>query len=175
MPDCIQQIDETILFYLQEHLKSPALDRVMVFLTALGNAGLFWIAAAFVLILIRRYQKCGFIMLCTITLSRFLGEDLLKPIIGRLRPCAKFPEIVLLIPAPQSSSFPSGHTMIGFACATVLYHFNHKMGVAGFLVASLIAFSRLYLFVHYPSDILGGILYGTITSLFLLKIFKSTV
>jgi PAP2 superfamily. len=64
--------------------------------------------------------------------------------------------------------------MIGFACATVLFHFNHKMGAAGFLIASLIAFSRLYLFVHYPSDVIGGILYGTVISLLLLRIFKST-
>lgn len=168
MPDYIQHIDEAVLFFIQNHLKSPALDRIMVTVTSLGNAGLIWIAAAFLLLLIKRYRKCGVSLICTIPLSRFLGDDLLKPFIGRVRPCNKFQDIALLVHAPHSSSFPSGHTMVGFACATVLFYYDRRLGAAGFVTAALIAYSRLYLFVHYPSDILGGMIYGILTSVLLL-------
>lgn len=168
MPSNIQLIDESILFFIQEHLKSPTIDWAMVLITSLGNAGLFWIAAAFLLMLIKRYQKCGFAVICTLSLSRFLGDDVLKPLIGRVRPCYKFPEIALLIPAPHAPSFPSGHTMVSFACATVIYYYNKRLGMVSFVIAALIAFSRLYLFVHYPSDVLGGMIFGILTSVILL-------
>lgn len=169
MPDSIQKIDEQILFFIQEHIKSPALDRIMVYITSLGNAGLFWITITFLLLFMKRYQKCGISLTLTIPISQLLGEKVLKPFIGRLRPFSKFPDVALLIHAPHSLSFPSGHTMVGFACATVLYYYDRRLGAAGFVIASLIAFSRLYLFVHYPSDVLGGILFGTFTSLILLN------
>jgi undecaprenyl-diphosphatase len=93
MPDGIQRIDESILFFIQRNLKSPALDRIMVFTTSLGNAGLFWIAAAFLLLLQKRYQKCGASLILTIPLARILGDNILKPFVGRARPCNKFAEI----------------------------------------------------------------------------------
>jgi len=168
MPNFIQIIDENILFYIQEHLKSPALDRVMVFITSLGNAGFFWIVVAFLLMLQKRYQKCGISLICAISIAMFFSDDLLKPLFDRVRPCNNFPEIALLIPGPHSPSFPSGHTLVGFASATILYYYHHQFGVVGFILASLIAYSRLYLFVHYPTDILGGIVFGISTSLILI-------
>jgi undecaprenyl-diphosphatase len=169
MPQNIQQLDEQILFFIQEHLKNPALDRIMVFTTSLGNAGVFWIAAAFLLMFFKRYQKCGIAIFCTLTISGFLGDNILKPLISRVRPCTKFPDVPLLIHAPHSPSFPSGHTMVGFACAAILFYYDRRLGAAGFIIAALIAFSRLYLFVHYPSDILGGILFGILTSILIIK------
>lgn len=173
MPECFQNIDESILFFIQQYIKCPALDRVMVFITALGNAGLFWIAAAFLFMLVKRYQKCGFMMLCTIKLAKYIGDELIKPFVGRVRPCNKFTEVPLLIHAPHSPSFPSGHTMVGFACATVIFYFDKRLGTVGFVVAALIAFSRLYLFVHYPSDVLGGILYGVLCSVVLVNVMRA--
>jgi undecaprenyl-diphosphatase len=166
----IQRIDEYILFYIQAHLRNPALDQAMVFITFLGNAGFLWFVIAILLLLQKRYQKCGIALLCTIFLSMLLGDNLLKPLFGRLRPCNKFPEITLLLRRIHSPSFPSGHTMVAFASATVLCFYHRRLGLAGLIMAALIAFSRLYLFVHYPTDILGGILFGCITSLILLYI-----
>ncbi len=160
----IKSIDEAVLFFIQGHMKSPALDGIMVFITSLGNAGLFWIVLAVTFIVQKRYQKWGISLICTISLSRFLGDDLLKPLFSRLRPCNRFPDIELLIQKPSSPSFPSGHTMVAFAAAMMLYYFNKRLGVACFVLAFLIAFSRLYLFVHYPTDILGGILFGVLSS-----------
>lgn len=177
MPKSIQSIDETILFFIQSHMKSPTLDQVMVFITSLGNAGLIWITIAFVLLLMKRYQKCGVCLLCAIALATHLGEDFLKPIFGRVRPCNVFPDVVLLIHRPHTPSFPSGHTMVGFASATVLYYYNRRLGIIAYLLAAAIAFSRLYLFVHYPTDILGGIFFGVVSSsviiLVLNKLYKN--
>jgi undecaprenyl-diphosphatase len=164
MPNSIQSIDESILFFIQSHIKSPALDQVMVFITSLGNAGLIWITIAFVLLLIKRYQKCGVCLLCAVALATHLGEDFLKPFFERVRPCNAFLNVVLLIHRPHTSSFPSGHTMVGFASATVLYYYNRSLGIIAYILAAAIAFSRLYLFVHYPTDILGGILFGVLSS-----------
>ena len=173
MPDILQKLDETILFFIQEHIKCPALDRVMVYITSLGNAGFIWITIGILLLLIKYYQKCGITMLCGLKTANYLCSEVLKPFIGRVRPCNKFTEIPLLIHAPHSPSFPSGHTMAGFACATVLFYFDKQLGIAGYILASLIAFSRMYLFVHYPTDILGGILYGTVVSLILIFFMRS--
>ncbi len=173
MPDFLQQIDDRILFFIQQSMKCPALDRFMLFITSLGDKALFWIAIGFLFLFIKRYRKCGFTLLCTVWFSSWLGDEILKPLIGRVRPCNRFPDISLLLHAPHSPSFPSGHTMVAFACATILYYFDRRLGSLGFILASLIAFSRLYLFVHYPTDILGGIFYGVLCARILLLTLRS--
>ncbi|HBY72869.1 MAG TPA: phosphatase PAP2 family protein [Lachnospiraceae bacterium] len=168
MLDNLQLIDERILFFIQNNWKTPALDHVMVFLTSLGNAGVLWICIAAILIFSKHRQKSGVILLSAIFAAMFLGDDILKPLIGRIRPCDKFPEVELLlgsIGSIHSPSFPSGHAMVGFASATVLFYYDRRFGIIAYLTASLIAFSRLYLFVHYPSDLLGGLILGVFTAL----------
>ena len=88
----------------------------------------------------------------------------MKPLIARERPYNFNEAITLLIDAPIDYSFPSGHTMTSFAAATILYYMNEKLGVAAYALASTIAFSRLYLYVHYPSDVFSGMIIGIILS-----------
>lgn len=164
MPDSIPNLDTNILFFIQAHCKSPVLDRIMVFLTTLGNAGLIWIAIAIVLLSYKRYRKCGIYLLCVLPIASILCDEVLKIIFRRIRPCNIYRQVPLLIGRHHSYSFPSGHTMVSFAAATVLFYYNRYLGIAGYILASLIAFSRIYLFVHYPSDILGGILFGVLSS-----------
>ena len=160
----LQVIDETVLFFIQEHWKNPVLDHVMVFFTSLGNAGFLWITIAILLLFSKRYQKCSVLLLTSIFFSMFLGDEILKPLVGRIRPFDKFPTIELLIKSPVSFSFPSGHAMVGFSSATVLCYCNRRYGLIAYVLASLIAFSRIYLFVHYPSDTLGGVILGILTA-----------
>lgn len=160
----LQSIDTRILFYIQE-LRNPVIDRIMVFITTLGNAGFLWILIAFLFLTQKRYQKAGIPLFCAISLAMILGDNILKPLVGRVRPCNLFPEISMIIQCPQSPSFPSGHTMVGFASATVIYYYFRRFGWIAYGIASLIAFSRLYLFVHYPSDVLGGIALGILHGL----------
>ncbi len=169
MAALIQNFDEALLFYIQEHLRNPVMDRSMVFVTSLGNAGFLWIFIAFLLLCQKRYQKCGIAMLCALSLSTFLSDELLKPLVGRIRPNIKFPELPLLIKTIKTPSFPSGHSTAAFASATVLYSYHKSAGILAYVVAALIAYSRLYLFVHYPTDVLGGILLGSITAYLIVK------
>lgn len=168
MTDFLHQFDVNILFYIQEHIKSPVLDRVMVFFTRLGDAGLIWFAVAFLLLSTKRYRKCGIYLVLTIYLTMLLSDEVLKHIFHRIRPCNVYDQVQLLIRRPHSFSFPSGHTMIGFASATVLYYYHRNFGIAGYILAFLIAISRIYLFVHYPTDILGGIVFGIVSTAILI-------
>lgn len=169
----LQKIDEFILFFLQNNIKNPMLDGIMVYLSSLGNNGFLWVMTALLLLLFKRSRKCGICLLCSIYLATILGDGILKPLIGRVRPCNAFPQVKLLIPAPHAPSFPSGHTMVGFASAKVIFYYYRQSGYAAYALAALIAFSRMYLFVHYPSDILGGILFGTLTSALVLSVAKN--
>ncbi|MBH1942130.1 phosphatase PAP2 family protein [Mobilitalea sibirica] len=166
--ELIQSIDNNILIFIQENLKNPVFDQVMVFITKLGNAGFLWILIAFLLLSQKKYQKCGVPLICAISLAMFFGDDILKPLIGRIRPCNSFPEVPLLISRPNTFSFPSGHTMVGFTSATVIFKYHRKLGGFTFMIASFIAYSRLHLFVHYPSDILGGIVLGMLNAAFVI-------
>ncbi|MDF2540813.1 MAG: phosphoesterase [Herbinix sp.] len=173
MLNFIQNIDQSILFYIQEHLKNPALDRVMVFVTTLGNAGFLWIVLALILLTRKKYQRCGMVLLLSLLLAKFIGDDVLKPLFGRLRPCNQFPEIPLLIKRIHSYSFPSGHTMQAFTAATVCFYYIRPLGIVVYGMASMMAYSRMYLFVHYPSDILGGIICGIFTAFFTINFIKA--
>jgi len=173
MFNMIQRIDETILFFIHDNLRNPTIDRVMVFITSLGDAGFLWILITFLLLAQKRYRKCGIFLVCALILEQLICNDILKPLIGRVRPCNKFPDVVLLIHRMHTASFPSGHTMNGFVSATILFYFHRSLGIVAYAIASLIAFSRLYLFVHYPSDVLAGAVFGVITALMTIYAMKA--
>lgn len=169
MAAIIQKFDESILFFIQEQLRNPVMDRFMVFVTSLGNAGFLWIFIAFLLLCQKRYQKCGIALICALSLSMLISDEILKPLIGRLRPNVKFPEIPLLIGSIHSRSFPSGHSTVAFASAATLFYHYKVAGILAYVTAAVIAYSRLYLFVHYPTDILGGILLGSAIAYLIVK------
>lgn len=153
-------LDGKIVLFVAENLRCAFLDAVMPFITALGDGGLLWIVIALVLLLFRKTRCCGVAMIGALLFSLLLCNLIIKPIVARERPFFAIPEIVLLIPPPGETSFPSGHASSSFAAATAVLLFHKKSGVAALLIASLIAFSRLYLSVHYLSDILAGVVLG---------------
>ena len=141
-------------------LRSDLLDQIMIFITKLGDAGLFWIGLGLVLAIIPKTRKCGLSVLGAMALTFILGNLILKNLVARPRPFTVDASVPLIIPQPGEFSFPSGHTMNGFAAATTIFLYYHKAGIVALLLAASIAFSRMYLFVHYPTDILGGIIVG---------------
>ncbi len=145
---------------LQQAIGCPALDRLFGILTALGESGALWIALAFVLLLIPRTRRAGCSMVIAMALCYLGGNLVLKNLIARPRPFQVDPSIRLAIPPPREYSFPSGHTMNGFAAASALWHERRRAGTLAIALAALIAFTRLYFCVHYPTDILGGIVIG---------------
>lgn len=149
-----------ILDWIQS-IRTPFGDWFMPFVSKLGNAGMIWILLAAVLIILPKTRKSGIILAAALCLDALLCNVLLKNIFCRIRPCDVNTAIALLIPRPHDFSFPSGHTAASFAAVSALYFAREKQlwkPVLG--LAALIAFSRLYLYVHYPTDILGGIFIG---------------
>ncbi len=137
-------------------------DWLMPKITALGDKGVFWILLMAVLLLLPKTRKWGLAIGGALILAAVLGNEVLKPLVGRLRPFQTYAEFLpLLIAAPGGFSFPSGHTGASFAAAVCLLRFDRRWGIAALVLAVLIAFSRMYLTVHYPSDILGGVILGT--------------
>jgi undecaprenyl-diphosphatase len=158
----IQAIDENLLTLIQQNASTLFLDKIMPIISFLGNAGLIWIAAGIVMTATKKHRKMGIAVLLSLVLCALFGNILIKPLIGRIRPCDINGDIVLLIKRPHDFSFPSGHTMASFGAAVTMLIYNRKIGAAAILLAVLIGFSRLYLYVHYPSDVLAGAVLGTI-------------
>ena len=148
-----------ILDFLQT-IHNPVLDAVMCALSAAGNGGLLWILLGIALLFWKRTRKEGIIVLLILLGCLIVGNLILKNAVARPRPCWLNPAVELLIPVPEDFSFPSGHTMAGFSVSFYLWLKNRKWGSAALVLAALIAFSRMYLYVHFPTDILGGLLIG---------------
>lgn len=163
----LQQMDDRILMAIQS-LHNPILDVIMPLLSLLGNLGMIWFFAAALLLIRKEYRKYSLMIVLAIATAYLVGELMLKPFVGRPRPCQVNEMVPMLVPVPGSYSFPSGHSASSFAAAMVLLFDNKKFGVAGLVLAVLIAFSRMYLYVHYPTDVAAGILLG-ILSAFLVR------
>ncbi|GFP77722.1 phosphatase PAP2 family protein [Clostridium fungisolvens] len=175
MISAIYGIDNSILDFISNNLHSLWLDKLMISLTDLGDGGIIWIAIALGLIVSKKYRKSGFMLLMAILLGALFGEMIIKNIVQRARPFTHVPGMELLIKKPNSYSFPSGHTTASFAAAGILSYCFRKYRVAFYLLAALIAFSRLYLYVHYPSDVLGGIVLGSLSCLLTIYIFNKYI
>lgn len=148
-----------ILDFLQT-IHNPVLDKIMVFFTSLGNAGILWLILAIVFLCIKKYRQCGAAMLVSLGLGLIVGNVILKNVIARERPCWINDTVQMLIAVPKDYSFPSGHTLASFGAATAIFCSHRRLGIAAGAVAAVIAFSRMYLYVHFPTDILAGLILG---------------
>lgn len=166
----IQNIDDVILMFIQNNMRNEFMDSLMAIVTTLGNGGLIWFVIAVILLFFKEYRNYGLIIIVALILCGLIGNICLKNLVGRLRPCDVNASIELLIARPTDFSFPSGHAMTSFAPAIVLIFMNKKIGAIALVLASSIAFSRLYLYVHYPSDVIAGAAIGIVLALVLVKI-----
>ncbi|MBO5954254.1 MAG: phosphatase PAP2 family protein [Oscillospiraceae bacterium] len=160
-----ERFDLPILEWIAEHLHCAFLDTLMPLITLLGDAGIFWILCAAALLFFPKYRKIGLGMGAALIIGLLLCNVTLKPLVARIRPydyqLLHFGKTVeLLVATPHDFSFPSGHTIASFEAATVLLINNRKLGIPAMILAVLIAFSRLYLYVHYPTDVLASVALG---------------
>ena len=156
-------IELSILDWIQT-LHTPFLDKIMVFITSLGDAGIIWIMLSIVLLLIPKTSKSGAVMVVALVVDVLLCNIVLKNLVARTRPYDVNTGVHLLVAKLHDYSFPSGHTAASFASVTALYLAGEKkLWKFALVLACLIAISRLYLYVHYPTDVLGGILFGVIS------------
>ena len=150
-------IELSILLWIQENMRG-FMDGFWIFITSLADKGWFWILLAVVLLFFRKTRVAGVTVLVALIFNHVMINILLKDLVARPRPYVASDEIVTLIKQLSSFSFPSGHTGTSFAAAFVLYHMlPKKAGIPALVLAALIGFSRMYVGVHYPTDVLGGI------------------
>ena len=140
--------------------RNPVMNTISIFFDYAGAHGEIWIAFTLLLLLFRRTRKAGFAMAVALVLYMAAGHFFLKPLFARPRPCDVNTAITILVKRPHGHSFPSGHTASAFAAAFALCLQNRKLGVPALVLAAFIAFTRLYLYVHFPTDVLGGLVLG---------------
>lgn len=155
-------IDWTILEKIQDIFSCSFMDWLMPNITALGNSGIIWIVIGVLLLFSKKYRKTGILVLIGLLIGLILGNGIVKNLVARPRPCWINQDFNLLISVPKDYSFPSGHTQASVIATTILTLTKKKWGWIFIPLATVIAFSRMYLYVHFPSDILGGALMGLV-------------
>ncbi len=149
------------------------LDRFFLVLTGIaGSYGQLWLVAAALLLVFRKTRKTGAAVIISYLAVFLIGQLVLKSLVSRPRPCQIDRAFALLVSRPSSSSFPSTHSAWAFAAATVLFMMHGKMGALAYIAAALIAFSRLYLFVHFPTDVLFGMVMGIVLGILAVKLTR---
>lgn len=164
--------DLPILEWIQANLQSGFMDTIWPIITLFGDAGIFWMVWATLLLFIPKHRRTGLGMWFALAMGLLICNITLKPLVGRMRPYdfqiqelgKTWNDILvggkLLVETPHDFSFPSGHTIASFEAATAIAIHNKKWGVPALVLACLIAFSRLYLYVHYPTDVLASVVLG---------------
>lgn len=155
-------LDGGILLWIQENLRCGFLNAVLGFYTKLGDGGLLWIALSLALLCFPKTRKAGALALCAMLAGMVCTNLTIKPLVARARPWLTVEGLTHLVEEPDPNSFPSGHTCAAFAAASALARTLPKrwMGVTAIALAALMGFSRLYVGVHFPSDVLVGMCVG---------------
>ena len=158
----LQNLDAGILLWIQENLRGPVLDGAMSFYTKLGDGGMLWIVLSLVLLLFPRTRRAGALSLAAMLAGMVCTNLILKPLVDRDRPWLVVEGLIHLVAEDDPHSFPSGHTCAAFAAASVWWRTLPKrwMGWTAVVLAALMGFSRLYVGVHFPSDVLVGMCVG---------------
>lgn len=173
MIDFITNIDKEILYFIQEFLRSEYLNEIFSFITRLGDWGVIWIIISIILLIPKKTRKVGVLSICSLLLCYVANDLIIKKIVARERPFNQFSELIPLIKKPIGFSFPSGHSASSFASAGILFRYlDKKYGILAIVLAGIIAFSRLYLGVHFPSDVIVGIIMGLLSSYIISKLEK---
>lgn len=151
-----------VLDFIQT-LRTPIGDFFWPAITVLGNGGIFWILLTIALLVNKKTRKSGWILMAALLVDLILCNGVIKNAVARSRPFTINSSIQLLINQPKEFSFPSGHTAVSFTAVTALFLAKEKiLWKIALVLAVVIAFSRLYLYVHFPTDILGGVIVGVI-------------
>ena len=166
---CAISFDLPVLDWIQANLKSSIMDTVMPIITVFGDAGIFWMVIAALLFIFPKTRRTGLGMAIAMMIGLIVCNVTLKPLVARIRPYDLQAELGVTIPLlgerMHAFSFPSGHTIASFEAAVVMLKNSKKMGIPAMILAVLISFSRLYLYVHYPTDVIASVILGTLFAL----------
>lgn len=169
----IMNIDGNILLFIQENIRTPILTPLLIAITTLGNGGIIWVICSMALLVPKKTRRIGVMSIMALLMSLLINNMILKNLVARTRPYDMVEGLVPLIGKPRDYSFPSGHTGSSFASAWVLYRqLPGKFGIPALVLAGLIGLSRLYVGVHYPTDVLFGVLGGIVSGAIAMLIFR---
>ena len=165
MPAFIQTLDEFLMLWIQDNLRGPVSNAVMIFFTTLGNSGAIWLVLGTVLLFFKKHRRLGLTLILSIAFCYVLNDLVIKHLMARPRPFLVIEGLTTLVRQPSSWSFPSGHACSSFVSALILTRAWGKRGAWFYLLAVMIALSRPFVGVHYVSDILVGAANGTLGGL----------
>ena len=163
-----------ILNYIQDHIRNNQLDVIMPLISMLGAGGVLWVIMTVISLITKKHRSLGTKLAFSLITDLLVCNATIKPIVNRIRPYDLNSTVQLIVPPEIDPSFPSGHTFFAFSAATICFLYNKKLGIVMYLIAAMIAFSRLYLYIHFPTDVMCGAFFGTLTALlswFLYKYF----
>ena len=159
----LQNVDLAAVRFVREFVSCDFLDFLMPIVTLIGEDGILWIAITLFMLFFKKTRRAGFVMALSLVLGLLIGNLTLKPLVARPRPYSIDTDVVLLIDGLSDYSFPSGHTLACFEGAVSLLLCKYKKtGAVALALAFVVAFSRVYLYVHYPSDVIAGAVLGTL-------------
>lgn len=171
--DAIFNVDASILLWIQDALRAPFATPVVSFITHLGDHGIFWVALTLALLAFRRTRRIGLVCFVSMAIGWVITNLVIKNWVARVRPYELIEGLECLVGTQKDFSFPSGHTTNALACAWVLLRMApKKYGVPAMVLAVLIALSRLYVGVHYPTDVLGGAVIGIASAIVALAMYR---
>lgn len=166
--------DLPILDWIQANLQSGFMDTIMPIITMLGDGGIFWIVCSVLFMCFPKTRRMGMAMGIAMAMGLLICNMILKPWVGRMRPYDYQIDILgktwndllvggkLLVDLPHDYSFPSGHTIACFEASVAIMLSNKKLGIPALIIAVLVAFSRMYLYVHYPTDVIVSVFLGSL-------------
>ena len=161
----LSELDGGILLWIQDYLRNPVLTPILKVITTLGNGGAIWILLTLLLLMLPKTRKVGYMMMAALLGTLLINNILLKNLVARTRPYEVIEGLTYLVRRPSEYSFPSGHAGSSFAAACVMLRkLPKRYVIPEFVLAVLIELSRLYVGVHYPSDVLFGVISGILIS-----------
>lgn len=161
-----------ILNFIQQYFVNPVFNAIFIFCTTIVEHGEIWILTGIVMVITKKFRRTGILLLIALLLAFISSEILIKNLVCRPRPFLANPDVTLLIKPPSGYSFPSSHSAASFASAAVIFYFHKKIGICALILATLTAFSRLYLYVHYPTDVFAGICVGVLWAVIVVFIYN---